>query len=108
MKPQEEMKKNYAEVGERFKVIEGDTVLVIADENMKQRIHFGYCNWQEIQRKAIPMRLDRVKKLSLPMLTNGNNDWDCLYDWNLSYDSFLGIMAGILANLHSKNGFLVV
>ena len=102
----EELKQNYAEVGERFKVIESDTVLVIADEDLKHRVRYGQCDWKEIQRMAIPMRLCRVKKLSLPKLTYSENDEDCLYDWNLPYDSFLGTMAGVLADMQSRNGFL--
>ncbi len=105
---QEEKKRNYAEVGERFKVIESNTVLVIADEDLKQRIRFGQCDWREIQRKGIPMRLDRVRKLSLPLLTNSKYDWDCVYDWNLPYDTFLGTMAGILTDLRSKNETLII
>lgn len=105
---QEEKKRNYAEVGERFKVIESNTVLVIADEDLKQRIRFGQCDWREIQRKGIPMRLDRVRKLSLPLLTNSKYDWDCVYDWNLPYDTFLGTMAGVLTDLRSKNETLII
>ena len=104
----EELKRNYAEVGERFKVIESNTVLVIADEDLKSRIRYGQCDWREIQRKAIPMRLDRVQKYRLPMLTYSKDGWDCLYDWNLPYNNFLGVMVGVLGELQSKNEFLNV
>lgn len=104
----EEYKRNYSKVGERFHVIESNTVLVIADEKLKQRIRFGQCDWREIQRKAIPIQLCRVRKLGLPKLTNSKEEWDCLYDWNLPYDNFLGIVAGVLADLRSKNDFLAL
>ena len=102
----EEMKQNYAEVGERFKVIEDKSILVIADADLKQQIRYGQCDWREIQRKAIPMRYDRIQKFSLQKLTYGENMENCLYDWNLPYDSFLGTMAGVLVGLQSQNGFL--
>lgn len=96
----EELKQNYADVGERYKVIDSNMVLVIADEELKQRIKFGQGDWREIQRKGIPMRWDRVQKLKLSELIEG------IYDWNLRYDSFLGVMAGVLDDLRSQNGFL--
>ncbi len=102
----EELKLNYQEVGERFNVIESNTVLVIADTGLKHQIRCGKCDWREIQRKAIPMRLYLVKKLSLQKLTYSKDDKDCLYDWNLPYDTFLGTMAGVLYYLQSQNEFL--
>ena len=102
----EELKQNYQEVGENFNVIESDTVLVIADADLKYRIRCGRCDWREIQHKAIPMRLYLVKKFSLQKLTYSKDDKDCLYDWDLPYDTFLGTMAGVLAVLQSKNEFL--
>lgn len=97
---EEELKQNYSDVGESYKVIDGNTVLVIADEELKQRIKFGQSDWREIQRKGIPMRWDRVHKFKLSELLEG------VYDWNLRYDSFLGVMAGVLDDLRSRNGFL--
>ena len=102
----EELKQNYQEVGQNFNVIESDTVLVIADADLKYRIRCGKCEWREIQRKAIPMRLYLIKKLSLQKLTYSEDDKDCLYDWNLPYDTFLGTMAGVLEFLQSKNELL--
>jgi hypothetical protein len=46
------------------------------------------------------MRWDRVHKFKLSELLEG------VYDWNLRYDSFLGVMAGVLDDLRSRNGFL--
>ena len=87
---QEERKRNYRHVGERFKVIEGDTVLVVADKELKQRLCNGQADWKEIQRKSVSVLRDRVNRYRLSELVEG------VFDWNLRYDSFLGIMAGVL------------
>jgi CRISPR-associated endonuclease Cas3-HD len=102
----EEQKRNYAEVGARFKVIDSETVIVIVDEDLKQRIRYGQCDWRELQRKGIPVRLDHVKKLALPKLIKNEKEVDCIYNWNLRYDSFLGIMSGVLDEAASRNGNL--
>ena len=86
----EERKQNYRDVGEEFTVIEGDTVLAIADENLKQRLRSGHSDWKELQRKSVSIRREIVKEYQLTELIEG------VYDWNLRYDHFLGIMAGVL------------
>ena len=96
----EEKKQNYAEVGENFNVIEGDTVLAVADQDFKQKLRFGMADWKDIQRKSVSIRYHRVKKYALPELIDG------VYDWNLRYDSFLGIMAGVLDVARSSHEFL--
>ncbi|MCR4772393.1 MAG: CRISPR-associated endonuclease Cas3'' [Oscillospiraceae bacterium] len=95
-----ERRQNYRDVGEEFKVIEGDTVLAIADEDLKQRLHRGHTDWKEIQRKSISIRRNIAKEYRLTELIEG------IYDWNLRYDSFLGIIAGTLDVEQAKNGFL--
>lgn len=107
-----EENQNYEEVCQKFKLIPDNTVLVVADESLKQKLRFGQADWREIQRKAIPMRIKRVRELSLQPLTGSKNDCERekegnqLYDWNLRYDPFLGVMAGILDVAQSKDGFL--
>lgn len=83
----------YLTVQKEFRVIEDDTVLVIADENLKNEIRYGGCDWRAIQRKAVSIYKYRVKDLKLKPLADG------LYDWNLEYDDFLGIMKGVLGCL---------
>lgn len=91
---------NYAEVGENFHVIENDTVLVVADEELKHAMRFGQASWKDIQRKAVSIRRKKVDAYHLPELIEG------VYNWNLRYDGFLGVMAGVLDVEQSKNGFL--
>jgi CRISPR/Cas system-associated endonuclease/helicase Cas3 len=97
-----EIKHNFADVEAEFNVIEGDTVLAIAGEDLKERLRFGLCDWKELQRKSISIRRSLARKMQLPCLMEG------LYDWNLRYDPILGIAAGIMDVLQSKTGFLNV
>lgn len=81
----------FPEVQENFRVIEDNTVLVVADSALKEQLCNGGCDWKTIQRKAVSVRRNKVEQLHLQPLIDG------VYDWNLGYDDFLGIMRGILS-----------
>ena len=89
-------------VEQNYRVIADETVLAVADDDLKTRIRYGGCDWREIQNKAISVRKYYVNKYDLKPLADG------LYDWQLGYDNFLGVMCGVL--LHQKNltGTLIV
>ena len=95
-----EKRQNFPVVCESFRVIPENTVLAVANDALKQKLRYGQADWKDIQRMGIPIREDRAKKLRLPELLTG------VYDWNLRYDGFLGIMAGVLDDLKSRNGFI--
>lgn len=86
----------FPEVQEKFRVIDDNTVLVVADSSLKEQLRYGGCDWKIIQRKAVSVRRERVEQLHLPPIIDG------VYDWNLGYDDFLGIMRGILSYQQSK------
>ena len=86
----------FPEVQEKFRVIDDNTVLVVADSSLKEQLRYGGCDWKTIQRKAVSVRRERVEQLHLPPIIDG------VYDWNLGYDDFLGIMRGILSYQQSK------
>ena len=96
-----EKTQNFPEVCEKFQVIPESTVLAVADETLKQKLRYGQADWKEIQRLGVSIRETRRKKPGLPQLVEG------VYDWNLRYDSFLGIMAGVLDDLDSQQGILI-
>lgn len=96
-----EKTQNFPEVCEKFQVIPESTVLAVADETLKQKLRYGQADWKEIQRLGVSIRETRRKKLGLPQLVEG------VYDWNLRYDNFLGIMAGVLDDLDSQQGILI-
>ena len=89
-------------VAELFHVIESSTDLVIADKDLKEQIRCARADWKEIQRKGISIRLKDSERRSLPQLADG------IYDWNLEYNDFLGIMAGRLNSKQIENDVLMV
>lgn len=91
----------FPEVQKNFQVIEGNMVLVVADENLKKQLKYGGCDWKVIQRQAISIRKDLVDKLQLKPLIEG------VYNWNLEYDDFLGIMKGLLSLSQAKSQILI-
>ena len=95
-----ENNKNFPEVCNVFRIIPENTVLAVANESLKQKLRYGQADWKAIQRMGVSIREERAKKLRLPALLPG------VYEWNLRYDSFLGVMAGVLDVLKSKDGFL--
>ena len=88
----------FPEVQENFRVIDDNTVFVVADSELKEQLRYGGCDWKTIQRKAVSVRRHKVEQLRLQPIIDG------IYDWNLGYDNFLGIMRGILSYQQSKTG----
>lgn len=81
---------NFEQVREKFHIIESDTVLVAADEETKALLRSGSANWIDIQRKCVSVRRSYVKKYGLVEICEG------IYDWSIGYDSFIGVMKGVL------------
>ena len=90
----------FPEVQDRYHIIDADTVLVAADEDLKQRIRNGSANWRDIQRKCVSLYRSKTYAFRLEPLCGA------VYDWNLGYDSFIGVMKGILEYEAIKKGFL--
>lgn len=91
---------SFETVEKLFRVIESETALVVADAELKNKLRYGQCDWKEIQRKGISVHLKERERRLLPELVPG------IYDWNLRYNDFLGIMAGRLDCLKVANDFL--
>lgn len=87
---------NFPEVQEKFRVIEDDTVLVVADAALKAQLRCGGCDWKAIQRKTISVQRCKAEVLHLQPIIDG------VYDWNLGYDDFVGIMRGVLPKQQPK------
>lgn len=92
----------FPEVNEKFRVIDEDTVLVVADPVLKEQLCHGGCDWMALQRKAVSVQKYRVEQLHLRQLVVG------IYDWDIGYDGFLGIMRGLLPYLESKTENLIL
>lgn len=87
---------SFRDVAEKFRIIDSDTVPVISDKELKEKIRNGNCDWKDIQKKSVMVRRYWIEKLNLPEVIPG------IYDWNLSYSDFLGIMDGLLNYLEMK------
>jgi CRISPR/Cas system-associated endonuclease/helicase Cas3 len=86
----------FPRIEEEFKVISSDTRLVLVDAKKIERYEKNA--WQEIQRKSVQIYSCKLPEYAVEEITNG------LYRWVLPYDSFLGIMRGVLPILEVKRG----
>ncbi len=93
---EDEKEQLFQEVSNNYHIIEDENILVIVDPELKQSILNGNCTWKEIQRKAVPLSCNKIKEYGVQQLAEG------IYDWNLGYDSFLGIMHGALKDFHHE------
>jgi len=79
----------FPQVCEDYRIIDNDSVLAVVDEDVKQSILHGGCDWKVLQKRAVSISRWKTRKYNLRELAEG------VYDWNLGYSSFLGIMEGV-------------
>lgn len=91
---------NFKRVTEKFKVIPSETVLAVVDKELANEIRYGRGDWRSLQRKSVSVRREKVKDWHLELLAAG------VYGWTLSYDPFLGYMAGVLSDEKMEHEFL--
>ncbi len=84
-------------VNEHFKVIDSNTVSAVVDEAFAKSINYGKGNWQQLQRKSVAIRREKVRLWNLKEIANG------VYQWTLRYNPFLGYMCGVLDIEKTKN-----
>ncbi|MBK8570367.1 MAG: hypothetical protein IPN81_10620 [Nitrosomonadales bacterium] len=85
--------KDFPEVHSLFRVIDANTYTVVVDDMLKQRLkNWDNVSWQEIQNCSVQIWGTRIESLCVPQFDRYPN----LYEWNLTYDNFLGYMAGVL------------
>ena len=94
-----EEKRNFQFVNDNFTVIEKNTCTTVVDKFTASRIQSGQIDWQDLQRNSVQIGYSKLQKLHIPHIL------DEIYYWNLSYDDFLGYMAGIIdvAKFESEN-----
>lgn len=80
----------FGTVADQFKVIDSNTVTVVIDEDLARLISIGKGNWQQLQKKAVSIRREKVQTWSLKEIAKD------IYQWTLRYDPFLGYMRGVL------------
>jgi CRISPR-associated endonuclease Cas3-HD len=98
----EENDMQFKTVESEFQVIDSDTVTVVVDEALAQNICFGGGDWKQLQQYAVSVRRDKIQKWRLKAIAEN------IYQWTLSYDSFLGYMAGVIELERTKDGILIM
>lgn len=95
-----ESKCNFKTVNDKFRVIESDTVPVIVKAAVAEQIKLGYGNWRDVQKYSVSIRRRNLERWQVKQIAED------AYQWTLSYDSFLGYMAGVLKQEEYEHGFL--
>ncbi len=87
-------------VAKQFRVIDSDTVTVVVDPTLAARIRDGRGDWIQLQKHAVSISRKKIKEWGLIEIAKG------VYQWTLSYDSFLGYMDGVLGIERERKDFL--
>lgn len=88
-----ERNKDFPDVEKQFKVIAQNTVTVVIDPDLRQRIESGdKVSPSELQQKSINIYSSRIDQLALKPLVG----FPGLYAWTLAYDDFIGYMVDVL------------
>jgi hypothetical protein len=85
---EEEM--DFKSLNDNFTVIDADTVTTIVDESLANQICYGHIDWRVIQQESVSVYRNKCQKWHMKEIAKN------LYQWTLSYDSFLGYMAGVI------------
>ena len=95
-----EMEDNCAfrQMAENFHVIDADTVPVIIDAEVAERLEYGEGDWRLVQRKSVSIARYPLNGWNVKEIGPG------LYQWTLGYDDFVGYMSGLIPVLRFQNG----
>ena len=93
---EKESVKDFPFIEENFKVIDANTRIAVADIKIVDRIRNGHCDWRELQKHSLQIAYYKLQELHIPQITED------IYHWNLTYDDFLGYMAGIIQKSEPK------
>ncbi len=85
-----ECNKDFSFVEKNFKVIDANTRIAVVDMKIVDRIRNGHCDWRELQKHSLQIAHYKLQELHIPQIAED------IYHWNLTYDAFLGYMAGII------------
>jgi len=96
---------DFETVEEEFKVINSDTVSVLIDEELAEKIKsYEDVSWKDIQNASVQVWSNKIKKLALEEIRTG------LYYWSYDYDGeLIGYMDGLLEiEEFLKEGFAIL
>ena len=88
-----ELARKFPEVDEKFKVIDSNTITVVVDDDLRQRLERRErVEPFELQQKSINIYSSKERTYGVAPI----HGFEKLYRWTLKYDDFLGYMAGVL------------
>jgi CRISPR-associated endonuclease/helicase Cas3 len=94
--PKSERTLRFPDVAEKFSVIDTNTITVVVDETLTERLRkHDKVSPEDIQKGSVQIWADKEVKYGLLTL----DGLEELRLWNLAYDDFLGYMAGVLVML---------
>lgn len=92
---------DFPKVAELFKVIDAYTVTVVIAPALQEQLRQGrWCGRDALQKHSVQIWGWRIDELSLKEFPK----FPGLYGWPLSYDAFLGYMAGLLPVIEFSTG----
>lgn len=94
--------RQFRTVNDQFKVIDSNTVPAVIDETYAKAMAYGKGDWQQLQKKAVTIRREKMQAWKLNEIANG------VYKWTLEYDSFLGYMRGVLDIENARFDTLII
>ena len=86
----DETEMQFKDISKKFRVIASDMVVAIVDSNFAYAVANGGGDWQQLQRKAVSIRISMIQKWKLKEVAAR------VYVWTLCYNNFLGYMQGVL------------
>lgn len=84
---------NFNDVKNDFKVIKNDTVIVVVDKDLANRIRYGEIDWNELQKNSVQIAKHVLVQLNILPISD---EVDIYVWWDKGYDNFIGYMAGII------------
>jgi CRISPR-associated endonuclease Cas3-HD len=94
----------FPEVEKKFRVIASDTLTVVVDETVIDKLEkYLPVDWRDIQKASIQIWGYRLKNLRIPEVLGHRG----IYKWTYAYDDFIGYMAGVLKMTNDPNNFVV-
>ena len=99
-----EMRCNFQQVQQQFKIISSNTITAVVDENLKQRIEKNIpVNYREIQENSVQIWRNKIDSFGVTPCEEKSG----IYFWNRRYDgNFLGYMVD-WQNMIQKGGWVV-
>jgi CRISPR-associated endonuclease/helicase Cas3 len=99
----EENSCSFKTVEQLFTVISSNTFTAVVNLDLIERLkNFEKVSFQELQLGSVQLWLGKEREFQLEEISRLPG----LYRWNLGYDSFLGVMKGIIPLLSAKRGLL--